>query len=227
MSDIKHLAVIMDGNRRFAKRLMLDPTKGHEYGSKKLEQLFEWCKEFNIKELTLYAFSMQNFNRPKQEFDYLMNLFKENFTKFGDDPRIEKEGIKINVIGRYHLFPKEVSTIIDKIMEKTKKNSNFIINFAMAYGGREEILDAVKKIVADNKTPEDITEEYFSSNLYISSEPDIIIRTGGEKRTSNFLPWQSIYSEWFFLDKTWPEFEKEDFINIIEEFKKRERRFGR
>lgn len=227
MSEIKHLALILDGNRRFARRLMLEPWKGHEYGAKKLEKLFDWCKEFKIKELTLYTFSMQNFNRPKEEFNYLMNIFKENFVKFENDQRIETEGIRINFLGRYELFSEELCSVIKRIIDKTKNNSNFIINFAMAYGGREEILDAVKKIIKENPKPEDITFEYFSEHLYTSSEPDIIIRTGGEKRTSNFLPWQSIYSEWFFLDKTWPEFEKEDLVKILEEFKTRERRFGR
>jgi undecaprenyl diphosphate synthase len=117
--------------------------------------------------------------------------------------------------------------ILKDIMEKTRNNNRFILNFAMAYGGREEIVDAVKSIVAKNIKEKEITEEVISRSLYSKSEPDIIIRTGGEKRTSNFLPWQAAYSEWFFIDKTWPEFEREDFIRVLEEYKQRERRFGR
>lgn len=227
MPSINHVAIILDGNRRFAKRLMLEPWKGHEYGQKKVEELLEWCGEFKIRELTLYAFSMQNFNRPKEEFNYLMNLFEKSFEKFFHDPRIEENQIKVNVLGRYDLFPEKVVAEIKKIVEKTKNNNKFILNFAMAYGGREELIDAIKKIVNEHPTPEDITEEYFAKHLYTSSEPDMIIRTGGEKRLSNFLAWQSVYSELFFIDKTWPEFEKEDFIKIIDEYNRRERRFGK
>lgn len=224
---IKHLAIIIDGNRRFAKRLMLEPWKGHEYGKKKIEALFEWCKELDIRELTIYSFSMQNFNRPKEEFDYLMKLMREAFQEFISDERIEKYGLRINIIGRYKLFPKEFVEVLDKIIEKTKHNSNYIINFALAYGGREEIIDAIKKIVEEKPKPDAITEEYVANHLYMHSDPDLIIRTGGEKRMSNFLPWQSVYSELFFTDKTWPEFEKDDLQKIIDEFSKRERRYGK
>lgn len=225
--SVNHLAIILDGNRRFAKKLMLEPWKGHEFGKKKVEELLEWCKEFEIKELTLYSFSIQNFNRPKEEFDYLMKLFRESFTQFMDDPRIAENGIKVNFLGRYEMFPEDFVNMIKELMEKTKNNNRFILNFAMAYGGREEIVDAVKKIVAEHPSPDNITEDYVAKHLYSDSSPDIIIRTGGEKRTSNFFPWQSVYSELFFVDKTWPEFEKQDFINILEEFKTRERRFGK
>jgi len=227
----KHVAIILDGNRRFAKRLMLEPWKGHEYGQKKVEEVLEWCKDLGVKELTLYSFSIQNFNRPKEEFDYLMSIMKKAFEKFYDDTRIEEYHIRVNVIGRYNMFPKNLVDIIDKIVEKTKNNDGFVINFALAYGGREEITDAFKKIAQKilngELNPEDIDEKLVQENLYLSSEPDLIIRTGGEKRTSNFLMWQSSYSEWFFIDKTWPELSKEDLISIFEEFKQRDRRFGK
>lgn len=227
MHPPKHVAIILDGNRRFAKRLMLEPWKGHEFGKEKVEKLIDWCQELGLHELTLYSFSMQNFNRPKQEFDYLMKLIMEAFDGVKDDERIEKYGIRINIIGRYKLFPAEVVEKLDQVMEKTKHNSNYIINFALAYGGREELLDGIKKIISEHHTAEQIDEKMIEKHLYLSSEPEIIIRTGGEKRTSNFLPWQSIYSEWFFLDKTWPEFEKEDLIEVLKEYSARERRFGR
>lgn len=227
----KHIAIILDGNRRFSKRLMIKPWKGHEWGAKKVEKLLEWCNELGIKELTLYSFSVQNFNRPKKEFDYLMNLFKTEFEKFKDDPRIHENKIRINVIGRIWMFPKDLQEKMHEIMEKTKHYNDHIINFAMAYGGREEVIDAVKKISEQIKKGEldidQINEETFSRNLYIKDEPDLIIRTGGEKRTSNFLIWQSHYSEWIFLEKMWPEFEKQDLIQAIEDYSNRRRRFGR
>jgi len=227
----KHIAIILDGNRRFAKRLMMKPWKGHEWGAKKVEKLFDWCKELGIKELTLYTFSVENFNRPKKEFDYLMDLFRKEFDKFKDDKRIDKNRIRINVIGRLWMLPKDIQEKIHYIMEKTKNYSDYIINFAMAYGGRAEVIDATKRIaqqVKEGKLDIDqINEEVFSRNLYMADEPDLIIRTGGNHRTSNFLNYQAAYAEWFFLEKTWPEFEKEDLVEAIEDFKKRERRFGR
>jgi len=233
MTVPKHIAIILDGNRRFAKRLMMKPWMGHEWGAKKIEFLLEWLKEFEIKELTLYAFSIQNFNRPKEEFDYLMNIFRNEFDRLINEKKdlLMKHKIRINFIGRLWMFEKDIEERMKKLMEMTKENNKYIVNIAMAYGGREEIIDAVKKIAEDIKKGKldvnEINEEIFSKNLFLSSEPDLIIRTGGEKRTSNFLMFQSPYSEWFFLEKTWPEFEKEDLIAVIEEFKKRERRFGR
>lgn len=231
MNEVKHIGIIVDGNRRFAKRLMQEPWKGHEYGSQKVGKLLEWCKELDIKELTLYCFSMQNFNRPKEEFDYLMGVFRDGFNKIKDDPRLQENNIKVNFIGRIYLFPEDVKKEMYELMEKTKNNSKYIINFAMAYGGREELIDTIKiigrKIEDGEITSEQVNEELVNKNLYMADEPDFIIRTGGDHRTSNFLVWQSWYSEWFFLEKTWPEFEKEDLINCINEFKSRERRFGK
>jgi len=229
----KHIGIILDGNRRFAKKLMLKPWKGHEWGKDKIEKIFEWCKEIGIKELTLYTFSVQNFNRPKNEFDYLMNLFNETFTELmtKEENKKKLEQICVRFIGRTWMFPKEVQESMKKLTENTKNNKPYTINFAMAYGGREEVIDAVKKIADSVKKGEldvdTINEESFSKNLYLQSEPELIIRTGGDCRTSNFLIWQSHYSEWFFLEKTWPEFEKQDLISVINQFSKRERRFGR
>ena len=227
----KHIGIILDGNRRFAKKLMIKPFMGHEWGAKKIEKLFDWCRELGVKEITLYAFSIQNFNRPKEEFDFLMNIFEKEFTRLFDDPRLEKDKVKINFIGRIWKFPENLQDIMKKLMYKTRNNDNYIVNFAMAYGGREEVIDAVKRIGEKIKNGKlninEINEEVFSENLYMDHEPDLIIRTGGEKRTSNFLIWQSWYSEWIFLEKTWPEFEKEDLIKAIEDFSTRERRFGR
>lgn len=228
----KHIAIILDGNRRFARRLMMKPWMGHEWGFKKIENLIEWVNEFGIEELTLYAFSIQNFGRPKEEFDYLMKIFNEMCDKIiNENYKIIDYGIKVNFLGRIWLFPKELYEKMLKISEITKNNNKHIINLAMAYGGREEIVDAVIKIAEKVKKGEidikNINEEFFEKHLWNSSQPDIIIRTGGEKRTSNFLSFQSAYSEWFFLEKMWPEFEKEDLIQVIAEFNRRERRFGK
>ena len=227
----RHVGVILDGNRRFSRRLMMKPWKGHEWGAKKVEKLFDWCIELDIKELTLYAFSMQNLDRPKKEFDYLMKLFEKEFSRMLADEKLDRLGIQINFLGRISLFPETLQDVMHKLMEKTKNYSNHIINFAMAYGGREEVVDAVRKVAAQIKSGSldvnDINEKVFSENLYTDHEPDLIIRTGGDRRTSNFLIWQSNYSEWCFVEKFWPEFEKEDFIACLEDYTARERRFGK
>ncbi len=227
----RHVAIILDGNRRFAKRLMMKPFMGHEWGAKKVEKVFEWCKELGVRELTLYTFSIENFNRPKHEFNFLMDLFSKEFSRLKDDPRLEKDKIRINFIGRIWMFPKDVQQIMKELMKKTNRNNGFILNFAMAYGGRTEVIDAVKRVAEQVKqgkiSLDKINEEVFSRNLYMSDEPELVIRTGGEQRTSNFLIWQANYSEWIFLEKMWPEFEKEDFLYCIEEYGRRERRFGR
>lgn len=227
----KHIGIILDGNRRFAKQLMLKPWKGHEWGAKKVEKLFEWCRELDIKELTLYTFSLENLNRPKEELDYLLNLFKEEFAKLLSDERIGKNEIRINFIGRLWMLPQDLQDIMQKIMEKTEKYSRYIVNFAMAYGGRAEIIDAAKKIAEKAKEGkidiDEINEDVFLKNMYIKSEPDLIIRTGGEKRISGFLLYQGSYAEFYFIDKLWPEFEKADLVNAIDDYADRERRFGR
>lgn len=227
----RHIGIIMDGNRRFSKKLMLKPWLGHEWGAKQLEKVLEWCSEYGISEITLYTFSIQNFDRPKQEFDYLMKLFLDNFEKVKTDKRIFENDIKINVIGRLWMFPEDVQKKLYEIMDLTKGHKKNVINFAMAYGGREEVIDAAIKIAEQAKGGKldlkDINEQTFKNYLYLGSEPDLIIRTGGEKRTSNFLAYQSSYSEYIFVEKMWPEFEKEDFIGCLDEYSSRKRKFGK
>ena len=226
-----HIAIILDGNRRYARKLGLRPWKGHEFGLKKLEDLFKWCMELGIKELTLYCFSTENFNRTKQEKDFLFNIFKKEFDNMRYRKDIFENKIRVNVIGKFNMFPAEIRKSMLDIMKKTKKHNNFIVNFAMAYGGRQEIVEAFKKIalnIQKNKIKiKGINEKLITQNLYLKSEPDLVIRPGGEKRTSNFLTWQSVYSEWIFIDKLWPEFTKEDLIKCVDEFNKRKRRFGK
>lgn len=221
-----HIAIILDGNRRFAKRLMLKPWKGHEYGAEKVGKLLRFARELGIKEMTFYCLSCENIkSRPKNELEYLFKLFKKEFKNLNGD-ELEKFKIGIHFLGDLSLLPEDLKEQCLKLEKKTEKNNNFLVNFALAYGGRQEIIGAVKKILENKIKPEEITESVIEENLYLKGQPDLIIRTGGEKRTSNFLPWQSAYSEWIFLDKMWPEFEKEDLIKCIEEFNQRKRNFG-
>lgn len=228
-----HMGVIMDGNRRYAKRLMLEPWKGHEYGADALEKVLEWSKNNNIKEVTIYAFSMQNFNRPKHEFDYLMNIFRKQFDRMENDPenRVQKNKIKIKILGRIDLFPQDIQESCKRIQEATKDYDGYQLNVCFGYGGREEIVDAVHQIAQDVKEgkiiPTQVDEDLIDKYVYNASQPDFIIRTGGDRRTSNFLPWQSAYSEWFFEEKFFPELNEEDLDRILNEFLKRERRFGK
>lgn len=229
-SKLKHVAIILDGNRRYAKKHKLKLLRGHEFGAKKVEKLFDWCRQLGIKELTLYVFSMENFKRPKNEVNYLMNLFRKQFKKLSKDKRIEKDKIRINFIGRLSLFPKDMQEMMKSIMKKTKNHKNFRINFAIGYGGRAEIIDAAKNIINEIKRKKlnerNINENLFKKHLYLSSEPDLLIRPGGELRISNFLVWQSCYTELYFTKKLWPEFTKNDLKKAVDDYKKRERRFG-
>lgn len=217
---ISHLGLILDGNRRFAKSLNLSKKLGHKKGYEKIKDLITWCNEADIKELTLYVFSMQNFNRPKEEFDYLMDLARVAIKEYGEN----EEDIRINFLGRLDLFPEDIKKNAKELENKTK-NNKFKLNLAFGYGGREEIIDAVNKVL--KKGLKKISEEEFEKYLYTKSEPELIIRTGGEIRTSNFLAWQSIYSEWIFTKTTWPEFTKKDFLNALNEYSKREIRRGK
>ena len=222
----EHIAIILDGNRRYAIKSGLKPWEGHKSGFKKIEDILDWSKELGIKELTLFCFSTENFNRGKIEVKYLFDLFRNRINDLMNDARIHENKVRIRIIGRIDLFPKDMQKKMQEIMEKTRGYDKFKLNLCMAYGGRQEIVDAVRKIVAGNIKPESIDEELLSKNMYLESCPDLLIRPGGEKRLSNFLTWESIYSELFFLDKLWPEMTKEDLADIIKEFKKRERRFG-
>lgn len=223
----KHVGIIIDGNRRFAKKLLLKSWQGHKLGLKKLRDFIDWCFELGIKEVTVYALSIQNLSRTKQEVYFLLKLLKkESQTLLNQTNDLKQKGIKINFIGKSSLLPKDIVSLQKKVINETKNNIDKKINFAVAYGGREEILDAVNKIIK-NKKIKNVNEEIFSKYLYLNSNPDLIIRTGTEIRTSNFLPWQSTYSEYIFLKKLWPEIEKQDLIDCIKEYQTRERRFGK
>ena len=226
-----HIAIILDGNRRYAKKLGLSPWEGHKFGAEKIKDILKWCQELGVEELTLYTFSVDNFKRPEIEKKAIFELFMKNISGMKNSKELKKNDVRVRFIGRLEMFPESIQREMHEVMEQTKNNSRFKINFAMAYSGRAEITDAFKKIIQKIKNKEinekDIAESLISENLYLSSAPDILIRPGGEKRISDFLLWQNSYTELFFIDKLWPEFEKEDLIKIIEEFKSRERRFGK
>lgn len=219
-----HIGLILDGNRRFAKKLALQPWKGHEFGAETVEKLLDWCKELDIHELTLYALSIENLKRDKTEVNFLLGLMEKMFVKFRNDERIKKNKVRIRFIGKLELLPESLQKLCLELEEDTKNYDKYKLNLCVAYGGRQELVHAMKKLKESN---EEINEENIKKNLWLESEPDLIIRTGGQMRTSNFLPWQSIYSEWFFLDKLWPEFSKEDLVQVIEQFNQRQRNFGK
>lgn len=229
----KHLGIIMDGNRRFARKLGLDPVSGHEAGKKKLEEVVEWCRDAGIKVLTVYAFSTENFDRDNREVDALMRMFAESFRKMADDERIHKNKVRIRAIGRLDMLPEYVRDAIEYAQEKTKDYSDYIFNIAIAYGGRIEIVDAIRNIAKDAKAGKldlkDINENTVSKRLYTADlpDPDLILRTSGEERISNFLLWQIAYSELCFVDVYWPEFTKRDLLRAIRTYQKRERRIGK
>ena len=212
---LKHLAIIIDGNRRYAKNKSLKQWKGHSLGAENLENFFNWCMEFEIKEITIYTLSTENLNRDKNELNHLFSLFKKFFNRLKENKKIDENKIRIKIIGKKSLLPSEIQELCNEIENKTKENDNYKINFCIAYGGRLELLEAFNSL--KNKEKE-ITEKELTNSLWLTSEPDLIIRTGNRKRTSNFLPWQSVYSEWLFLEKMWPEFTKQDLKEAIEYF---------
>ncbi|HEX9664831.1 MAG TPA: polyprenyl diphosphate synthase [Patescibacteria group bacterium] len=223
---IKHLAIIMDGNRRWAKARGWPSLRGHQQGYDKVKRVGDWCLERGIKILTLYAFSTENWKRTEKEVKYLMGLLERALTV--ELNYFQDRDICLRVIGRKDELSSKFQSIIQKAEEATKDNQAGILNLAINYGGRPEIIDAVKNIVRDKIKSEDINQELFSKYVYTAGlpDPDLIIRTSGEQRLSGFLTWQSVYSEFYFIDKHWPDFSEKDLDEAIDWFDKRERRFG-
>ena len=217
----QHVAIIMDGNRRFAKEMKMDILEGYRRGRDKLEEILDLCRKTGIKILTVYAFSTENFQRDEKEVNEIMELFFETFNRMLNDERIHKHKIKVNVIGNLYLLPENVRKMAGKVMDATKNYDNRILNIAVAYGGRGEIVEATRKIMKKVQIgeikPEEIGYETISSHLYTADlpDPDIVIRTSGEERISNFLLWQVADSMIFFYDVFWPSFRKIDFLKII------------
>ena len=228
-----HIGLIVDGNRRFARVKGLASNEGHNAGSQKLEDFLRWCWRLDIKIVTLYGFSTENHKRADDEVDYLMDLILRKLKQYQVDPVIRQERVKIKVIGQRDNLSEEMINEIEKTEELTKDHDRFQLNIAVSYGGRAEIVDAVKSIanqIQDEQiTPADIDEDMFASHLYTDGipDPDLIIRTSGEERLSGFLLWQSAYSELYFTEVYWPAFRMIDFWRAIRVYQQRERRFGK
>ncbi len=229
----RHVAIIMDGNRRFAETFGLGTGKGHQMGRDKLEEMLDWCLEAGIRVLTVYAFSTENLYRDDEEVDELMSLFERNFRQVGDDERVHANRIRVRAIGDIELLPENVREAIKYAEERTAEYTDYSFNLAVAYGGREEILNAIRllaKDACDGKIEiEAIDETLFSQYLYTSDlpDPDLVLRTSGEERISNFLLWQLAYSELYFTDVYWPGFRKVDFLRSIRAYQMRKRRYGK
>lgn len=222
-----HIAIIMDGNRRWAKERRLPPTEGHRQGYENFKKTAKACFDAGVKILTAYAFSTENWKRSETEKSYLMKLFYEALKKEAEF--FIKNDIKMNAIGQIEKFPENIRNLVHKITADTKNNKKGIVNIAISYGGRQEIINAVKKIIKEKINPDNVDEKFFSSRLYTAGQPDpdLIIRTSGEMRLSGFLPWQSVYSELYFSEKMWPDFNEDDLKKAIKEFQNRKRRFGK
>ena len=226
----QHIAIIMDGNRRWAKNKGLPVSFGHKEGAKTLEKIVRYANKIGIKYITVYAFSTENWKRTVEEVSTLMNLFQSYLDDYSK--RADSENIKVQIIGSRTGLSEKMKDSIEKCMQRTKDNTGITFNIALNYGGRDEIINAVKNIaqkVKENKIEvDDINEKYISENLYTNEQPDpdLLIRTSGEIRLSNFLPWQLVYTEFLFIEKNWPDFNEKDLDEAIKTYQNRNRKFG-
>lgn len=226
----KHIAIIMDGNRRWAKAQGKPVSFGHKEGAKTLEKIVRYANKIGLEYITVYAFSTENWKRTTEEVNALMNLFQSYLDDYSK--RADSENIKVKIIGNRQGLSEKMQKSIEKCMERTKNNTGITFNIALNYGGRDEIIHAVKNIVGKVQNKEidieDITEQTISDNLYTANQPDpdLLIRTSGEIRLSNFLPWQLVYTEFLFVDKNWPDFNEKDLDDAIEVYRSRNRKFG-
>jgi undecaprenyl diphosphate synthase len=227
----KHIAIIMDGNGRWAKKRMLPRIKGHEQGSQSVISAIRSCKKIGIKYLTLYAFSVENWARPKDEISGLMNLLIRFIKKYEKELHANK--VRLRVLGRMEDMPEDVQVALNKVIEDTSCYTEYNLNLALSYGGRTEIVSACtkisRKVLSGALKPEDINENIFADNLYLPDipDPDLMIRTSGEMRISNFLLWQLSYAEFYITDVLWPDFREKEFYKALLEYSNRDRRFGK
>ncbi|ASV65925.1 isoprenyl transferase [Cytobacillus sp. FSL W7-1323] len=226
----EHVAIIMDGNGRWAKKRTLPRVAGHHEGAKVVRKITRFANQLGVKTLTLYAFSTENWKRPKMEVDFLMKLPSEFLQTFL--PELIEENVQVKMIGNKSILPAATLKAIDEAIQSTAHNDGLVLNFAMNYGSRAEIIEAVKNVLIDAQSgiidDEKLTEEVFSSYLMTNelTDPDLLIRTSGEIRLSNFMLWQLAYAEFWFTDVLWPDFGEEHFVEAVEVFQKRQRRFG-
>jgi tritrans,polycis-undecaprenyl-diphosphate synthase [geranylgeranyl-diphosphate specific] len=233
-AKLEHIAIILDGNRRWALENELNPWLGHKKGAETVEQLLDWCEKLGVKFVTLYTFSTENFRRSPEEIAEIMKIAEEKFRKLLTDERIHRDKVHVKVIGRLNLLPESLQQLIADVEKATEDYDDRFLNFAFAYGGRAEIVDAAKMIAEKVRDGElkldDVNESVFEKHLYTAhmakQEPDLIIRTSGEERLSGFLLWQSAYSELAFLDVYWPDFRLIDLLRVIRTFQRRKRRYG-
>ncbi|MBI5573778.1 MAG: isoprenyl transferase [Elusimicrobia bacterium] len=225
MNIPKHIAIIMDGNGRWAKKRGLPRLYGHHAGMKSVREVVRAAINAGVGVLTLYAFSTENWNRPKSEIKGLFGLLKLFIKKELSD--LHKNNVKVKIIGRFFALPIDIVKLVKEATEKTSKNTGMILNIALNYGGRQEIVDAVNKIITEGVYKK-VDEKIFEKYLYTTGlpSPDLVIRTSGENRISNFLLWQSAYSEFYTTETLWPDFKKKNLMEAISEYQKRNRRFG-
>ena len=227
MNIPNHIVLFPDGNRRWAKQKGITSLEGHKQGYNNLLDFSEWCKNRGVKTLTAFGFSTENWNRTKDEVDYLMKLLENCLVD--NSSRYDKDGVKVRVIGQRERLPKSLQAALKKTEESTKNNSNLFLNLAISYGGKWDILNAVKNIIKEGIEPDKIDEKLFEDHLSTAGllTPDFIIRAGGEMRMSNFVLWQTAYSELYFSPKLWPDFSEQDLDLALAEFDRRSRRFGK
>jgi tritrans,polycis-undecaprenyl-diphosphate synthase [geranylgeranyl-diphosphate specific] len=230
-----HVAIVLDGNRRWAKMHLLDPAIGHNHGADKAEELLNWIHDIGVKITTLYILSTENLERKDQELENIYKLLEVKLEKLYNDERVHKRRMKIKAIGDTRLLPRSLQQILTKLEESTAEYDSMFLNIAIAYGGQKELIEAIRKIAQMAKEGQieidEINEKTIESCLYTSHlpqpSPDLILRTSGEKRLSGFLIWQSAYSELMFMDVFWPEFRKIDLMRAIRTYQRRVRRYGR
>jgi len=233
----QHIGVIMDGNRRYAKRFEVDIKAGHSHGARKAREFLDWCLELRIPHVTIWGFSSENRGRGGDEVAHLHELFFEQATQLLDDPRLHKNRVRVRIIGDISDFPDKARTALERIAEATSNYDGMNLNLALGYGGREEIVAAVRSLLkvkaaagehlegaANSLTASEIGEHLYTAGL---PDPDFVIRTSGEIRLSGFLLWQTAYSEFYFCDAFWPDFRKVDFLRALRSYQARERRYGR
>ncbi|HIJ85243.1 MAG: Isoprenyl transferase [Magnetococcales bacterium] len=226
----RHIAIVMDGNRRWARARFLPRLEGHRQGVKAVRRTVEACLKFNVPVLTLYTFSAENWNRPQEEVSALMNLLAIHLRKEMDE--LIKEGVRFQALGRISRLPQNIQDLVSELENRTRENNRLLFNIALNYGGRQELVDATvrisREVLEGRLNIDDINETVLSQRLTTAGmeDPDLLIRTGGEQRVSNFLLWQLAYSEMVFLPIFWPEFDAHHLQMAIEEFGRRERRFG-
>ena len=223
-----HIVLFPDGNRRWAKQKGLPSLKGHLKGHEKFKDFLRWCQEKGVKIVTVFGFSTENWKRSKKEVNYLMSLFKKGLSEKKEIEKFQKAGIRVKIIGQRKRLSKSLQKVISNIEKLTKNNKKLYLNLAVSYGGRWDIIQAIKRIIKEKVPVKKINEDLIESFLSTAglSAPDLVIRAGGEKRLSNFVLWQSAYSELYFCPKLWPDFSEKDLDKAFQDYAKRQRRYG-